>query len=140
MSGLDQSCLNYFHPTIFESILFLFLLYVAKGSSSLIHREKRTILNRNSNLAKINLAHTHLEYCRVTPKQPFTSHSGSCIRATLPDYREPPHLCSRSVATSFNKNFLSLRESGRYVHLPGRSVTRLTAYHIYGMWLVLSNA
>ena len=36
-------------------------------------------------------------------------------------------------------NFLSLRESGRYVHLPGRSVTRLTTYHIYGMWLVLSN-
>ena len=36
-------------------------------------------------------------------------------------------------------DFLSLRESGRYVHLPGRSVTRLTAYHIYGMWLVLSN-
>jgi len=35
---------------------------------------------------------------------------------------------------------LSLRHSGRYVHLPGRSVTRLTAYHIYGMWLVLSNA
>ena len=26
------------------------------------------------------------------------------------------------------------------VLLPGRSVTRLAAYHIYGMWLVLSNA
>jgi hypothetical protein len=26
-----------------------------------------------------------------------------------------------------------------YVHLPGQSGTRLTAYHNYGMWLVLSN-
>jgi hypothetical protein len=25
-----------------------------------------------------------------------------------------------------------------YVHLPGQSGTRLTAYHMYGMWLVLS--
>jgi hypothetical protein len=28
----------------------------------------------------------------------------------------------------------------KYVHLPGQLGTRLTAYHIYGMWLVLSNA
>jgi hypothetical protein len=35
---------------------------------------------------------------------------------------------------------LSLKESGGYVHLLGRSVTRLAAYHIYGLWLVLSNA
>jgi hypothetical protein len=27
----------------------------------------------------------------------------------------------------------------RQVHLPGQSRIRLTAYHIYGMWLVLSN-
>ena len=50
------------------------------------------------------------------------------------------HHISIPVVLQHKNNFLSLRESGRYVHLPGRSVTRLTAYHIYGMWLVLSNA
>jgi len=38
--------------------MFHFLLYVAKGSSSLNFREKRTILNRISNLARVNLTHT----------------------------------------------------------------------------------
>jgi hypothetical protein len=37
---------------------FLLLLYVVKGSSSLNLREKRTILNRIFNLARINLTHT----------------------------------------------------------------------------------
>ena len=39
--------------------MFHFLLYVAKGSSSLNFREKRTILNRISNCARVNLTHTH---------------------------------------------------------------------------------
>jgi hypothetical protein len=37
----------------------------------------------------------------------------------------------------YKKN--QLIEWWRHVHLPGQSGTRLTAYHIYGMWLVLSN-
>ena len=37
--------------------MFHFLLYVAKGSSSLNIREKRMILNRISNLARVNLTH-----------------------------------------------------------------------------------
>jgi len=49
------------------------------------------------------------------------------------------HHIHAPVVLRNKNNILSLRESGRYVHLPGRSVTRLTAYHIYGMWLVLSN-
>jgi hypothetical protein len=39
-------------------IRLLLLLYVAKGSSSLNLREKWTILNRISNLARVNLTHT----------------------------------------------------------------------------------
>ena len=50
-----------------------------------------------------------------------------------------PWLLQHNLTFNFF-NFLSLRESGRYVHLPGRSVTRLATYHIYGMWLVLSKA
>ena len=38
---------------------------------------------------------------------------------------------------NINKN-LSLRENERYIQSPVRSATRLTAYHIYGMWLVCS--
>ena len=60
-------------------------------------------------------------------------------RVTLPDYRAPtssPPVVLRNI--NINKN-LSLRESERYIHSPGRSATRLTAYHIYGMWLVRSN-
>ena len=37
--------------------MFHFLLYVAKGSSSLNFREKQMILNRISNLARVNLTH-----------------------------------------------------------------------------------
>ena len=38
--------------------MFHFLLYVAKGSSRLNVREKRMILNRITNLARVNLTHT----------------------------------------------------------------------------------
>jgi hypothetical protein len=40
------------------TIMLLLLLYVAKGSSSLNLREKRTILNRILDLARVNLTHT----------------------------------------------------------------------------------
>jgi hypothetical protein len=49
---------------LFQQILFLIilrlllLLYVAKGSSSLNLREKRTIPESNFNLAMVNLTHT----------------------------------------------------------------------------------
>ena len=60
--------------------------------------------------------------------------------ATLPDYRAPrPNLVprSRSVAQHKNKTY-PYWESERYIHSPVQSATRLAAYHIYGMWLVLS--
>ena len=41
-----------------EYHMFYFLLYVAKVSSSLNIREKRTILNRISNHARVNVTHT----------------------------------------------------------------------------------
>ena len=128
----------YLHQTILRSSLFHFLLYVAKGSSSLNLREKRMILNRISNLARINLAHT---------LGVLSSHSQAtfCFAFRFMDQGHSPPTTENHhifvVAVLQHKlNFLSLRESGRYVHLPGRSVTRLTAYHIYGMRLVLSNA
>jgi hypothetical protein len=37
------------------------------------------------------------------------------------------------VRVNINQN----SSGGGYVHLSGQSGTRLTAYHIYGMWLVL---
>src|SRR6185437_5784335 len=49
--------INFIQPYLVLS-LFHFLLYVAKGSSSLNFREKQTILNRISNLARVNLRHT----------------------------------------------------------------------------------
>ena len=115
------------------SSLFHFLLYVAKGSSSLKFSKKRTILNRISNLARVNLTHTlgaPMSHSQATVCFSFWFMDS----ATLPDYSEPDPLCSRSCC-NINLKFLSLRESGGYVHLPGRSVTRLAAYHIYGMWL-----
>ena len=72
------------------------------------------------NLARINLAHM---------LGALTSHSQATVcfsfrfmdRATLPDYREPDPLCTRSCCATYHNfqhkfNFLSLRESGRYVH------------------------
>ena len=130
--------------------MFHFLLYVVKKLSSLNFREKRTSLNRISNLARINLTHT---------LGALTSHSQATVclsfrfmdRATLPDYRAPTSslivvvvalhcLIGHQPRPTSILFILSLRESGSYVHLPSRLVTRLAAYHIYGMWLVLSNA
>ena len=67
-------------------------------------------------------------------------HGSAPLSPTI-ENRHSLHLWLLQHNLTFNIfNFQSLRESGRYVHLPGRSVTRLAAYHIYGMWLVLSNA
>ena len=130
--------------------MFHFLLYVAKGSSSLNIREKRMILNRISNLARVNLTHTlgaPLSHSQAT----FSLSFRFMDRATLPDYRAPHlvphnHSCSATLfnraPTSSHIHFIHpipKREWGK-VHLQGRLVTRLAAYHIYGMWLVLSNA
>jgi hypothetical protein len=86
----------------------------------------------------------------MIPKQPFAFHSGSWIRATTSDCRtiRTPNVC-RTYGCSVTTNpysWLPLQHifphiessnkknqntsGGRYVHLPGRSVTRLTAYHI----------
>ena len=85
----------------------------------------------NFHLLRINLAHM---------LGALTSHSQATVcvsfrfmdRATLPDYSEPDPLCSRGCFCVAQHNlsfilfsFLSLRESGRYVHLPDQSVTRL---------------
>ena len=66
--------------------------------------------------------------------------------ATLPDYRAPPrptgHILSshRALYTSSlivvvlrKIKPIPKRESGRYIHSPVQSATRLAAYHIYGM-------
>ena len=65
--------------------MFLFLLYVAKGTSSLNIREKRTILNRISNLAMVNLTHT---------LGALTSHSQAtvCFSFRFMDQRHSPRL------------------------------------------------
>ena len=58
-------------------------------------------------------------------------------RVTLPDYRAPRSNLvprSRSVAQHKNKTY-PLRKSERYIDSLVQSATRLTAYHIYGMWL-----
>ena len=91
---------------------------MAKGSSSLNFCEKRTILNRISNLARVNLTHT---------LRALTSHSKATVclsfrfmdRATLPGYSEPDPLCSRGLLQHIIYNFLSLQESG--VKSTGRS-------------------
>jgi hypothetical protein len=50
-------------------------------------------------------------------------------------------LLCRTYSHTLVRVYISQNSSGGgYVHLPGQSGTRLTAYHIYGMWLVLSNA
>jgi cytochrome bd-type quinol oxidase subunit 2 len=133
-----QTWWNYLHPTILRSSLFNFLLYAAKGLSSLNLRERRTIPNRISNLARINLTHTlgaPLSHSQAT----FGFSFRFMNQCHSPRLQRIPHLCTCDVVQLIYI-FLSLRESGRYVHLPGREVTRLAAYHIYGMWLVLSNA
>jgi hypothetical protein len=86
----------------------------------------------------------------MIPKQPFAFHSGSWIRATTSDCRtiRTPNVCRTygCSATTNPYSWLPLQHvfphvessnkknqntsGGRYVHLPGRSVTRLTAYHI----------
>ena len=91
--------------------MFLSLLYVAKGSSILNFREKRTILNRISNHARVNLTHT---------LGALTSHSQATIclsfrfmdRTTLLGYSEPDPLCSRGLLQHIKYNFLSLQDSG----------------------------
>ena len=89
--------------------MFHFLLYVAKGSSSLNIREKRTILNRISNLARVNLT-------RMLGAP--TSHSQATVcfsfwfmdMVTLLDYSEPDPLCSRSCCNINLKIPISTRE------------------------------
>jgi hypothetical protein len=70
----------------FIIIKLLLLLYVAKGSSSLNLREKRTIPESNFNPCKVNLTHT-LGTPIVVSKQPFAFLSGSWNNATTSDCR-----------------------------------------------------
>ena len=126
------------HSTMLSIILFYFLLYVAKGSSSLSICEKRTILNRISNLARVNLTHAWSTIDSLPSNRLLLIpvHGSGPFSPTTENH----HIFVVAVLQHNIYIFLSLRESGRYVHLLGRSVTRLTAYHIYSMWLVLSNA
>jgi hypothetical protein len=59
-----------------------------------------------------------------------------CSATTWP-YSCP--LCGTYSRTSVRVKNNQITSGGGYVHSSGRSVTRLAAYHIYGMWLVLSN-
>ena len=124
--------------------MFHFLLYVAKGSSRLNFREKRTILNRISNLARINLTHTHawstVESLPSNRLLLIPVHgSGPLSSSTANNPHPVPIVMHHNLTFNINQLPISKREWDK-VHLPGRLVTRLAAYHIYGMWLVLSNA
>jgi hypothetical protein len=130
-----------------------FLLSVVKGISSLSPRERRTI-RIEFKPCKVNLTHT-LRIPTGRSKQPFAFHSGSWIRSTTSDCRtvRTPNVCRTYVCSATTKPvFLSAMQNvlphvgaweepnyssgGSYVHLPGRLVTRLTAYHI--SWYVAS--
>ena len=120
-------------------ILLLLLLCVADQSSSLISSWEADDSESKFNLARVNLAHTleaPLSHLQATVDLSFRL----VDRVTLPDYRAPRSNLvppSRGVDQHKHKN-LSLKRECQYIHSPVQSATRLTAYHIYGMWLVRS--
>src|SRR6185369_6727515 len=91
--------------------MFHFLLYVAKGSSSLNFREKWTILNQISNLARVNLTHT-LGALTSDSKATICLSFRFMDMASLPGYSEPDPLCSCGLLQHIIYNFLSLQKSG----------------------------
>ena len=134
---------NYLHSTNWVLTLFHFLLYAAKGLSSLISSWEADDSESKFNLARINLTHT-LEAPSSHFQATLTFLSGLWIGSLSPTtgLQGPPvsgpPLSLEVVVLRNIKINLSLRESGRYIHSPVQSATRLAAYHIYGMWLVLS--
>ena len=129
---------NYFHPTIFGIIIVPLLTLCSKGI-------KQSQIPQETDDSESNF-----QPCKDKP----STHAWSTVESLssnllllfpvhgsgpLSPTTENHHIIIVAVL-QHKLNFLSLRESGRYVHLPGRLVTRLTAYHIYGMWLVHSNA
>jgi hypothetical protein len=129
---------------------------VAKGSSNLNLREKRTILNRIFQPCKANLTCTigtsndrskawNIQWSFQSNRLPLIPTRGSVPpQATVGPYAHPmcrtyvysattwPYscpLCGTYSRTSVcEKN--QITSGGGYVHSSGRSVTRLTAYHI----------
>jgi hypothetical protein len=127
-------------------IRLLLLLNVAKGSNSLNLHEKRTILNRVSKLAMVNLTHTlgtsndrsEATVClsfrlmdQYHHKRLYDHIRTQMCRtyvcsATTWSYSCP--LCRTYSRTSVHVQKTKLRVVG-YAHSSGWSVTRLTAYH-----------
>ena len=128
----------YLHQTILRSSLFHFLLYVAKG------------IKQSQTLGETDDFESNFQPCKDKP----STHAWSTVES-LPSDRlllilvhgsgplsptiENHHIFVVALLQHKLTSYLYERV-GVYVHLLGRSVTRLTAYHIYGMWLVLSNA
>ena len=97
--------------------MFQFLIYVAKGSSILNIRVKQTILNRISNLARVNLTHT---------LGALTSHSQAtvCFSFRFVDQRHSPRLqrtallCTRGLLCNIKLT------SYHYERVGGMSICR----------------
>jgi hypothetical protein len=70
--------------------------------------------------------HTHIQCAERTSIAWLYDRTPVCYAECTPTHR---CVCTWTKTSS----------GGGYVHLPGQLGTRLTAYHIYGMWLVLSN-
>jgi hypothetical protein len=130
---------------------------VAEGISSLNLREKQTILNRIQPCkGKPNSHAWNLQRLFRSNRLPFIpgrgigppqATVGPCAHQLCRTYVRSATTWPYSCPLRGTYSRISVREKnqitsgGRYVHLPGRLATRLTALpYIRGMWLVLSNA
>jgi hypothetical protein len=128
-------------------IRLLLLLYVAKGSSSLNLREKRTILNQISQPCKGNPnSHTwNIQWSFRSNRLPFIPTRGLVPpQATVGPYAHPmsrTYVCSVTtwlyscpLCETYSRTSVHVKNQitsgGGYVHSSGQLVTRLTAYHI----------
>jgi hypothetical protein len=136
---------RYYHSSRLLYPQFHFLLSAVKGISSLNPRERRMI-----RIEFLTLQGKPSTYARKIQRPipsnrlPFIPGRGSGPQATVGPYAH--QLCRTYVCSATTKPvFLSAKynvlphvgawenqktSGGRYVHLPGRLVTRLTAYHI----------
>jgi hypothetical protein len=128
-------------------IRLLLLLYVAKGLNSLNLRKKRTILNWISQPCngKPNSHAWNIQRWFRSNRLPFisTRRSGP-PQATVGPYAHPicrTYVCSATtwlyscpLCGMYSRTLVRVKNQimsgGAYVHSSGRSVTRLTAYHI----------
>jgi hypothetical protein len=101
----------------------------------------------NSHVQKLNFLNNHSHhisgYGSGPPQATVGPYAHLMYRTYVYSATTWPYSCplcgtySRTLVRACNKN--QSIEWWRQVHLPGKSSNRLTTYHIYGMWLVLSN-